>query len=113
VRKKYSFEKPIDIQMDWEDPCHKEESLSKGLIWYTDGLKTDKGTGAGIHGKTPRHNICVSLGQYTTIFQAEIYAIGVCVQENLGRGHPGKHIHILNICNRSLCSGESWEGLPW
>jgi hypothetical protein len=31
----------------------------------------------------PSDMICVSLGQYTIIFQAEIYAIGVCVQENL------------------------------
>jgi hypothetical protein len=83
---KYSFDKPFDIQMDWEDWCHKEKQcLSKCLIWYTDGLKTDNGSGTGIHGKTPRHDIHVSSGQYTTIFQAEIYAIGACVQENLRR----------------------------
>jgi hypothetical protein len=52
---KYSFEKPFDIQMDWEDWCHKEQqNLSKGLIWYTDGSKNDKGSGSRIHGKTPK-----------------------------------------------------------
>jgi hypothetical protein len=83
---------------DWEDWCHKEEHcLSKGLIWYTDGSTTGNGSGAGIHGKTPRHDIYVSLGQYrpTTTFQAEIYAIGACVQENLRRAYVGRRIHIL------------------
>jgi hypothetical protein len=68
---KYSFEKPFQIQVGWEDWCHKEEQcLSKVLIWCTEGTKTDNGSGAGILGKTTRHDICVSLGQYTTIFQA-------------------------------------------
>jgi hypothetical protein len=39
--------------------------------------------------------IHVALGQYTTIFQAEIYAIGACVQENLRKCYLGRHIHIL------------------
>jgi ribonuclease HI len=33
--------------------------------------------------------------KYTMIFQAEIYAIRACVQENLRRGYLGNHIHIL------------------
>jgi hypothetical protein len=61
---KYSFEKPFDIKMDWEYWCHKEEQcLSKGHSWYTDGLKTDNGSGAGIHGRTQRHDIYVYLGK--------------------------------------------------
>jgi hypothetical protein len=95
---KHSFQKPFDIQIDWEDWCHKEEQcLSKGFIWYTDGSKTDNGSGAGIHGKTPRHDIYVSQGQNTTIFHAEIYAIGACIQENLRRGYLSKGIHILTV----------------
>jgi hypothetical protein len=99
----YSFEKPFDIQMNWKDWCHKEEQcLSKGLMWYTDGSKTDNGSGAGIHGKTLRHDIYVSLGQYTTIFQAKIYAIGACFQENLSWGYLGKCIHILSDSQAAL-----------
>jgi hypothetical protein len=41
VLRKYSFEKPFDIQMDWEDWCHKEEHcVSKDFICCTDGSKT-------------------------------------------------------------------------
>jgi ribonuclease HI len=99
---KYSFEKPHNIQMDWEDWFHKEQQcLSEGLTWYADGSKTDNGSGAGIHGKIQRHNIYVSIGKYTTIFQAQ-YAIGACVQENLRRGYLGKCIHILSDSQAAL-----------
>jgi hypothetical protein len=52
--------------------------------------------------KNPRYDIYVSLGQYTTIFQAEIYAIGACVQENLRRDYLGRHIHILSDSQAAL-----------
>jgi hypothetical protein len=35
----------------------------------------NKGTGAGVYGCGTRKKLSFSLGQYTTIFQAEIYAI--------------------------------------
>jgi hypothetical protein len=42
MRSNYSFEKPFNIQMDWEGWSQKEKQcLSKDLknIWYTDGQK--------------------------------------------------------------------------
>jgi hypothetical protein len=42
------------------------------------------------------------LGPYTTVFQAEIYAIGACVHENLRRGYLGKRIHILSDSQPAL-----------
>jgi hypothetical protein len=71
--------------------------------------KTDTVSGAGIHGKNPRHDIHVPLGQYTMIFQLEIYAIGVCVQENLWRGYLGKCIHILSDSQAALKSLTHYE----
>jgi hypothetical protein len=76
--------------------------LSKDLISYTDVSKTDNRSGAGIRGETLRHVIHVPLGQYTTIFQAEIYTTGVCVQENLRKGYLGKRIHILSDSQAAL-----------
>jgi ribonuclease HI len=52
--------------------------------------------------KTPKNYVYVSLGQYNTIFQAEIYAIGACVQENLRRGYLCKRIHILSDSQAAL-----------
>jgi hypothetical protein len=44
----------------------------------------------------------VSLRQYTTIFQAKIYAVGTCVQDNLGKGYLGKRVHILSDIQAAL-----------
>ena len=67
-----------------------------GLIWYTDGSKTNKSTGAGVycHGTRRKHSF--SLGQYTTVFQAEVYAIKACIMENLVRNYRNRNIYILS-----------------
>jgi hypothetical protein len=66
------------------------------LIWYTDGSKTNKGTGAGVycHGTRLRHSF--SLGQYTTVFQAEVYAIKACAGANMDRNYKNRNIYILS-----------------
>jgi hypothetical protein len=56
-----------------------------GLICYTDGSKTNKGTGDGVYCNGTRRERSFSLGRYTTVFQAEVYAIKACVKENLDR----------------------------
>jgi hypothetical protein len=67
-----------------------------GLIWYTVGSKTNKGTGAGVYGYGTRWKLSFSLGQYTTVFQAEVYAIKACTVENLDRNYRNKNIYILS-----------------
>jgi hypothetical protein len=44
-------------------------------MYYTDGSKTNKDTGAGVYCYGTGLKLSFSLGQYTTIFQAEVYAI--------------------------------------
>jgi hypothetical protein len=39
------------------------------LIWYTDGSKTNIGTGAGVYCDGTRQKLSFSLGQYTTVFR--------------------------------------------
>jgi hypothetical protein len=56
-----------------------------GIIWYTDGSKINKGTGAGVYCVGTRRKFSFSLGQYTTVFQAEVYAIKACAAENFDR----------------------------
>jgi hypothetical protein len=55
------------------------------LIWYTDGSKTIKGIGAGVDCHGTGRKISFGLGQYTTVFQAEVCAIKACAAENLDR----------------------------
>ena len=66
----------------------------KGLIWYTDGFRMREGTGAGVFGQTVKRRLSFSLGRYTTVFQAEIYAILACVHEIQIQNRPEKYICI-------------------
>ena len=54
----------------------------KGLICYTDGSRTEEGNGAGVYGQSVNRRLSISLAKHATVFQAEVYAILACVQEN-------------------------------
>jgi hypothetical protein len=53
----------------------------KGLVWFTDGSRVKERTGAGVYGQTLGRRLSISLGKHATVFQAEVYAILVCVYE--------------------------------
>jgi hypothetical protein len=55
------------------------------LNWYTDGSRVHKGTGAGMCCHGTKKKLSSSLGQYTTVFQAQMYAIKACGFENPDR----------------------------
>ncbi|KAJ8914969.1 hypothetical protein NQ315_002493 [Exocentrus adspersus] len=64
---------------EWER--NKTDLLRADSCWYTDGSKTPEGVGAGVYSRRPRVEIADSLGQYATVFQAEIHAIELCGRE--------------------------------
>jgi hypothetical protein len=83
-----------------------------GPIWYTDGSKTKKkalelGCIATEH----------SLGQYTTVFQAEAYAIKAYAVETLGRNSKNRNIYIVSGSQAKLKhltntrSPQNWYGI--
>jgi ribonuclease HI len=43
-----------------------------------------------------RLKLSFSFGQYTTVFQAEVYAIKTCAVENLDRNYKNRNIYILS-----------------
>ena len=71
-------------------PDHSEwkrrniQSLSKGRVWYTDGCKTSSGTGGGVFGGKIR--LVFSLGAFSSVFQAEVFAIMTSIRESVARG---------------------------
>jgi hypothetical protein len=67
-----------------------------GLIWCTGGTKTNKGTGAVVYCYGTGWKLSFSLGQYTTVFQAEVYAIKACAVENLDRNYKNKE-HLYSV----------------
>jgi ribonuclease HI len=81
---------------EWKDAFQPDRK--GGLVWYTDGSKTNKGTRAGMYGYGTRMKLSFSLGQYTTVFHAEVYAIMGCAVQNLDRNHRNRNIYNRNIC---------------
>jgi hypothetical protein len=43
----------------------------------------NEGTGAGAYGHGMRHRCSFSLGRYAMVFQAEVYAIKACTDEDI------------------------------
>ncbi|XP_067207666.1 uncharacterized protein [Linepithema humile] len=65
-----------------------------GDVWYTDGSKTDTGSGAGFFGSREGWKESISLDSYATVFQAEIVAILSCAQTVRSSVEAGEHIRI-------------------
>jgi len=65
------------------------------LIRFTDGSRTDLGTGSGIYGLKPNKSYSFSLGKFASVFQTEIYAILLCAYENIRRVYKNKQILIF------------------
>jgi hypothetical protein len=85
----------ISDRNEWKEGFQPDRK--GGLIWYTDGSKTKKeGTGAGVYCYGTRRKLCFSLGRYTTVFQAEVYAIKACAVENLDSNYKNINIYILS-----------------
>src|SRR5699024_6326517 len=101
----FCFTTPYTIRISTkEDWLTMGENLLvlRGLVWYTDGSKTDSGTGAEIYGRSPGVRISVPLGVYPSVIQAELIAILACAQENLLRGFERKHIYICSDSRAAL-----------
>jgi len=105
----YNFPKFFNVVIDvdyWrnKDPMFPEDVL----IWYTDGSRTDSGTGSGIYGQRPNRSYCFPLGKFATVFQTEIYAILQCAYENIRRAYKNKQILI---CSDSQAALKALSGL--
>ncbi|MBZ5796184.1 RNAse HI domain-containing protein, partial [Burkholderia contaminans] len=96
---------------------NNNRSRTERVTWYTDGSKTQQGTGAGIYNETEKLQYSIPLGKYTSVFQAEVYAILHCAKENITRSYTNKRIDILSdsqaalkaITNPKVTSRLVWE----
>jgi hypothetical protein len=95
---RYVFLKPFKVHLssrhEWQIGFNPDNK--GGLVWYTDGSKTNDGTGAGVYKWGSRRGHSFSLGHHTTVFQAEIYAIKACIRENIEKDYKGRNIYILS-----------------
>jgi len=66
------------------------------------------GAWAGVYGQLVRRRLSFPLGRYTTIFQAEIYAILACSYEIQSQNRPEKYV---SICSDSLAALKALEAV--
>jgi hypothetical protein len=74
--------------------------------------KINNGTGAGVYGHGVRKKLSFTFGQYTTVFQAEVYAIKACTIENLDRCYRNRNICILLCRQAAIKSLDNYQTNP-
>jgi len=70
------------------------QSFSKVPVWYRGGSKICSGTGGGVFGV--KTGLVFSLGAFTTVFQAEVFAIMAAIHKGIVRGYNGRTITIFS-----------------
>ncbi|KAJ8910206.1 hypothetical protein NQ315_014497 [Exocentrus adspersus] len=110
-----NLELPYNILLPEQN---RTDLLRADSCWYTDGSKTPEGAGAGVYSSQPRVEIADSLGQYATVFQAEIHAIELCGRELEKRGPNRRSIKIFSDSQAVLkalgsyhCTSKAYHGL--
>lgn len=73
----------IPDRNSYKDPNFLLKNNSEN--WFTDGSKTDEGTGSGIFG--PAVKISIALDENASVFQTEVLAISICAQKIM-ESHP-------------------------
>jgi hypothetical protein len=89
IIQKHIFHKPFIVSFPDRSEWRRGSIPAKKvrLIWYTDRSKTNEVNGAGVYDHDMRQRLSFSLGQYTTVFQVEVYAIKACAEKNIKVGH--------------------------
>lgn len=92
------FKTSVPNREDWR----RNGSLGHGEMWFTDGSKTEEGTGYGICGPRGREKISHHLQKYNTVFQAEMAAIRTCASNRVQEGVRGRCIYICTDSQASI-----------
>jgi hypothetical protein len=108
---RHVYDKPLTIRLpersEWKEGFQPDGK--GGLIWYADGPKTNKLTGAGVYCYGTGRKLSFSLGQYTTVLQAEVYAIKARTVENLDRNYKNRNIYILSDSQAAIKALDKYQ----
>jgi ribonuclease HI len=88
-----NFKTVVPTRAEWvESRCPVQGSVTV----FTDGSKTDEGTGLGIYCEEQRIAVSAPLGISTTVFQSEITAISKSCRIMTGRALEGERVVICS-----------------
>jgi hypothetical protein len=91
----------------WQNGFNPDNTV--GLVWYTDGYKTDKGIGTGVYRWCWRRGHNFILGLHPTKFQAEMCIVKARIMENIEKGYTGKNIYILSYIQAAIKALDSFQ----
>ncbi|XP_070521656.1 uncharacterized protein [Cardiocondyla obscurior] len=94
IPRKYQEERTAEVLIPSRSEWRKADFLNGlGLdVWFKDGSGKDNRHGAGIYGRGNRSSL--PLGEYATVFQAEIIAIAECARIQITNQTNSKRIYI-------------------
>ncbi|XP_060524731.1 uncharacterized protein LOC132701080 [Cylas formicarius] len=82
-----------------------------GLVWYTDGSRMGDLAGAGAYCETTGSSLSVPLGQYCTVFQAEIFALLMAAREVLRLNYGSRRVFFCSDSRAALMALKSCKGV--
>ena len=98
---KLMFDRLFKISFPEREHYSSNQHIIKNTLrWYTDGSKTNEGTGAGIHG--PNYYETLDFDDHATVFQTEVVALSRCADVLIQRGTKGQIIHIHSDSQAAL-----------
>jgi len=83
----------------WEDGSPPTEA---DVTVYTDGSKTEEGTGAGVYSEEMNLKLSIPLGTHTTVFQSEVFAIDESARQMVRAELSGKKVLICSDSKSSI-----------
>jgi ribonuclease HI len=101
---KYEFEHSFNVVIKSREEVNADDYKAEDdkSVWFTDGSKSDISTGSGVFNAEFNIGLSVNIGQNATVFQAEVNAIEMCVNECLTKGIENRNILICSDSQAAL-----------
>ena len=93
MKPKYNFDLPFKVEIPTRQEWERKEISNDSLNFYTDGSKTENGTGFGVLGII---EISKRMNNLATVFQAEAKAITTCATEIMKWNIKNRKIRIFS-----------------
>jgi ribonuclease HI len=103
----HNFKVIYPERLVWRNPSNIFSE--NDLVFYTDGSLRDGLAGYGIYSANPETSVSASLGHLSTVFQAEILAISVCLSDCLQIGLKDKRVFICSDSQAALKALNSYK----
>ena len=101
---RYNFQPRFKVVFPSREEWLRNEIKLTGEVFYTDGSKIGSNTGAGVFREDGGIRIYDSLGGIPTVYQMELYAIVLCLEEIQKERIEYKNIYIISDSQAALKS---------